>query len=84
MSLIITHGLTKRFGRVTAVADLSVDVAPGVVGLVGANGAGKSTLLKMLLGLLPPTSGKASVLGLDIATDGAAIRERVGYMPEHD
>lgn len=84
MSLINTNGLTKRFGPVTAVEALTVDVQPGVSGLVGANGAGKSTLLKMLLGLLPPTEGTASVLGLDVATDGAAIRERVGYMPEHD
>ena len=84
MSLIITQGLTKRFGAVTAVSDLSVDVAPGVVGLIGANGAGKSTLLKMLLGLLPPTSGSASVLGLDVVTQGAQVRQRVGYMPGHD
>ena len=84
MSLIMTEGLTKRFGPVTAVEGLSVDVQPGVTGLVGANGAGKSTLLKMLLGLLPATEGRAAVLGLDVATDGAAIRERVGYMPEHD
>ncbi len=83
-SLIATQGLTKRFGSVTAVDGLSVDVLPGVVGLVGANGAGKSTLLKMFLGLLIPTSGRADVLGLDVATDGERIRERVGYMPEHD
>ncbi len=82
--LIRTVGLTKRFGSVTAVEDLTVDVLPGVTGLVGANGAGKSTLLKILLGLLPPTSGTAAVLGHDVATDGPAIRERVGYMPEHD
>ncbi|WP_345771812.1 ABC transporter ATP-binding protein [Geodermatophilus sabuli] len=82
--LIATSGLTRRFGAVTAVDDLTVDVAPGVVGLVGANGAGKSTLLKILLGLLPATSGRVSVLGLDVATAGATIRERVGYMPEHD
>ena len=84
MALISTRALTKRFGTVTAVSDLTVDVQPGVVGLVGANGAGKSTLLKMLLGLLPATSGQAAVLDLDVAADGLAIRERVGYMPEHD
>ena len=84
MTLISTRALTKRFGTVTAVSDLTVDVQPGVVGLVGANGAGKSTLLKMLLGLLPATSGQAAVLDLDVAADGLAIRERVGYMPEHD
>ncbi len=84
MSMIRTDGLTKRFGSVTAVEALSIDVQPGVTGLVGANGAGKSTLLKILLGLLPATEGTASVLDLDVATDGPAIRERVGYMPEHD
>lgn len=84
MSLLRTDGLTKRFGAVTAVEDLTVDVRPGVTGLVGANGAGKSTLLKILLGLLAPTSGGAHVLDHDVVTDGPAIRERVGYMPEHD
>jgi ABC-2 type transport system ATP-binding protein len=84
VSLIQTEGLTKRFGPVTAVEGLSVDVPTGVTGLVGANGAGKSTLLKILLGLLPATEGRATVLDLDVATDGPAIRERVGYMPEHD
>jgi ABC-2 type transport system ATP-binding protein len=82
--MIETRGLTKRYGSVTAVSELSVDIEPGVVGLIGANGAGKSTLIKMVLGLLPATSGSAAVLGLDVATEGAAIRERVGYMPEHD
>jgi len=84
MPMIQTEALTKRYGSVTAVSELSVDVEPGVVGLIGANGAGKSTLIKMVLGLLPATSGRATVLGLDVATEGAAIRERVGYMPEHD
>jgi ABC-2 type transport system ATP-binding protein len=82
--VIQTQGLTMRFGRITALDDLSVDVEPGVTGLVGANGAGKSTLLKILLGLLPATEGTARVLDLDVATEGPAIRERVGYMPEHD
>ena len=82
--MISTRALTKRYGSVTALEDLSVDVEPGVVGLVGSNGAGKSTLIKILLGLLPPTSGSVQVLGLDAATDGAAIRARVGYLPEHD
>jgi ABC-2 type transport system ATP-binding protein len=85
MPLIATRELTKRFGdRVTALSQLSVDVPPGVVGLVGANGAGKSTLIKILLGLLPATSGSATVLDLDVATEGERIREAVGYMPEHD
>ncbi|TXJ82147.1 ABC transporter ATP-binding protein [Streptomyces lavendulae] len=82
--MIATESLSKRFPRVTALDRLSVDIGPGVTGLVGANGAGKSTLIKILLGLSPATEGGARVLGLDIATEGAAIREQVGYMPEHD
>ena len=84
MPLITTDALTKRFAQVTAVSELTLSVEPGVVGLIGANGAGKSTLIKMILGLLPPTSGKASVLGLDVTTHGTEIRQLVGYMPEHD
>jgi ABC-2 type transport system ATP-binding protein len=83
--LIATEGLTKRYpGGVTALDGLSVEIEPGIVGLVGSNGAGKSTLLKILLGLLPPTSGRATIFDLDVATRGIAIRELVGYMPEHD
>ncbi|GAA2450318.1 ABC transporter ATP-binding protein [Actinomadura vinacea] len=84
MPIIATEGLTMRFPRVTALDALTVAVEPGVVGLVGANGAGKSTLIKILLGLLPPTSGRGAVLGLDIAREGARIRERVGFMPEYE
>jgi len=73
-----------RFGHVTALDGLTVDLPEGVTGLVGANGAGKSTLLKILLGLLPATSGRAEVLGLPVETEGTLVRERVGYMPEHD
>ncbi len=85
MSIIATQTLTKTYGgRVTALADLTVTVEPGVIGLVGANGAGKSTLIKILLGLVAPTSGQVRVLGLNPATDVDGIRNRVGYMPEHD
>ncbi|UZJ30401.1 ABC transporter ATP-binding protein [Streptomyces endophytica] len=84
VTVIVTESLSKRFPRVTALDRLSVDIAPGVTGLVGANGAGKSTLIKILLGLAPASEGSARVLGLDVAKDGNAIRERVGYMPEHD
>jgi ABC-2 type transport system ATP-binding protein len=69
---------------VLALDALTVDIVPGITGLVGANGAGKSTLLKILLGLIPPTTGRAEVLGHDIATEGGAIRAAVGYLPEHD
>jgi len=79
------RNLTKRYGgAITALDGLTVDIEPGIVGLVGSNGAGKSTLLKILLGLVEPTSGDASVLDLDIRTRGTDIRQFVGYMPEHD
>ena len=68
----------------TALDALTVDVEPGIVGLVGANGAGKSTLIKILLGLIAPTTGGVRVLGMDPAKDGDTVRGRVGYMPEHD
>jgi ABC-2 type transport system ATP-binding protein len=85
VTLIATDSLTKRYPNgVTALADLTVSIEPGVVGLVGANGAGKSTLIKILLGLLPPTSGRVRVLDLDPIADPARVRTRVGYMPEHD
>ena len=83
--VIETAALTKVYpGDVTALAGLTVTVAPGVTGLIGANGAGKSTLIKILLGLLEPTGGMAKVLGHDCVTDGEQIRMVVGYMPEHD
>jgi ABC-2 type transport system ATP-binding protein len=82
--LIETDALEKRYGDVVALTDLTVSVEPGIVGLVGANGAGKSTLIKLALGLLEPTAGRISVLGLDPQVDGAGVRARVGYMPEHD
>jgi ABC-2 type transport system ATP-binding protein len=85
VTLIATESLTKRYPNgVVALADLTVAVEPGIVGLVGANGAGKSTLIKILLGLLPPTSGSARVLDLDPVVDATTVRARVGYMPEHD
>ena len=84
-AVIETTALTKVYpGDVTALDGLTVSVAPGVTGLVGANGAGKSTLIKILLGLIPPTKGQAKVLGRDCETSGETIRTLLGYMPEHD
>ncbi len=78
--------LEKHFGAVQALRGLTLSVAPGPVGLLGPNGAGKSTLLKLLLGLIAPTGGCASIVGFDPATRQGrlAIRRRVGYMPESD
>jgi ABC-2 type transport system ATP-binding protein len=83
--LLETFALTKRYGAaVTALDALTVSLEPGIIGLVGANGAGKSTLIKILLGLLEPTSGSASLLGFDVLGQGPELRQYVGYMPEHD
>ena len=85
MPLVETRELTKRYGhQVLALDSLSLRVSEGVTGVVGANGAGKSTLIKILLGLLDPTSGGATLLGYDVATQGPILRQYVGYMPEHD
>jgi len=77
-----TKGLRKRFGRKLAVSDLSLSVRRGeVFGFLGPNGAGKTTSLKMLLGLVPPTAGRASLLGAPIGDRRA--RANVGFLPEH-
>jgi ABC-2 type transport system ATP-binding protein len=82
--LLETRELTKQYPTVTALDHLSVTLEPGIIGVVGANGAGKSTLLKIMLGLVPPTSGEVTLLGYDAFRQGAELRQFVGYMPEHD
>ena len=85
LSLISTRDLTKSFSdSVLALDNLTLDAEPGIIGFVGANGAGKTTFIRILLGLLPPTSGSASVLDMDVRGDQMAIRRSVGYMPEND
>ncbi len=85
MPLVELDHLSKHYpGGVTALDGLTLSIEPGIVGLVGANGAGKSTLIKILLGLLDATSGSARIFDLDVRTQSQAIRQLVGYMPEHD
>lgn len=80
---IVTNALGKLFGRHKALEDVSLHVPQGqAVGLIGANGAGKSTLLKLLVNLLPPSSGYAELLGHDTRRLESHIFERVGYMAE--
>ncbi len=79
---ISTRALTKHYGSVEALTDLSLDVRQGeIFGFLGPNGAGKSTMIRTLLGFLHPTSGGASVLGMDVATDSVEIRRLTGYLP---
>jgi ABC-2 type transport system ATP-binding protein len=78
-----TRSLTRRFGDVTAVDTLTIDVQAGqVFGLLGSNGAGKTTVIKMLTTLLPPTSGTARVAGFDIRKQAARVRRVIGYVPQ--
>jgi len=81
--LIVADRLTKRFGRVVALDEVSFEIRDGITGILGENGAGKSTAIKTMLGLLRPTAGRALVLGED-ASESLAVRARLGYMPEHD
>src|SRR5688572_24625160 len=82
-SMISIRNLTKRFGPLVAVNDLSLEIGPGeVFGFIGPNGAGKSTTMKILACLLRPDGGQARVDGLDVAVDGDRIRQVLGYMPD--
>jgi beta-exotoxin I transport system ATP-binding protein len=79
---IQTDRLTKHYGNVRALEDLTLDVRHGeIFGFLGPNGAGKSTTIRTLLGFLHPTAGSARVLGLDIVADSVEIRRRTGYLP---
>jgi ABC-2 type transport system ATP-binding protein len=81
--LLSAERLTKRYGKVVALDDVSFTIHDGITGILGENGAGKSTSMKIFLGLLKPTSGRATVLGEEASTD-VRVRARIGYMPEHD
>ena len=81
-SVVVEH-LVKRFGDFVAVDDISFEARKGeIFGFLGPNGAGKSTTIRVLCGLLVPTSGRAQVAGLDVATQSELIRQRIGYMSQ--
>lgn len=83
-AVIRTEGLTRRYGRQTAVDGLSFEVNAGeVFGFLGPNGAGKTTTILMLLGLTEPTAGRAEVLGLDPVKQPLQVKRQVGYLPEN-
>jgi ABC-2 type transport system ATP-binding protein len=83
MSAITVTDLTRRFGDFVAVDRLTFDVRQGeVFGFLGANGAGKSTTIRMLCGLLKPTSGTATVGGVDVSRDPEGVKRRIGYMSQ--
>ncbi len=83
MYAVEAHNLVKKFGHFTAVKEVSFRVRRGeIFGFLGPNGAGKTTTIRMLLGLLRPTSGTATVLGYDIVRQAEEIRKRVGYMSQ--
>src|SRR5215467_5365090 len=84
MNVEIT-GLTRRFGRTTAVAGVDLHAGPGVFGLLGPNGAGKTSLLRMMATAIPPTSGGLRLLGRDPRSSGPRreIRRRLGYLPQN-
>jgi ABC-2 type transport system ATP-binding protein len=82
--MIEVKNLTKRFGRVTAINDVSFKVAKGeIVGLLGPNGAGKTTTLRILSCYLPASGGDAMVGGADVFSDSLLVRSKVGYLPEN-
>ncbi len=81
--MIGCRNLTKRYGALTAVNDLSFEVGPGeVLGFLGPNGAGKSTTMRIIAGFLAPTAGSVSVCGFDVVTQGIQARQCIGYLPE--
>jgi gliding motility-associated transport system ATP-binding protein len=82
--MIEVEHLTRRYGDLTAVDDVSFKINPGeVVGLLGHNGAGKTTIMKMITGYLEPTAGRVRIDDLELGRDTRAIQQRIGYLPEN-
>lgn len=83
-AMIRAEGLTRMYGDFYAVRDISFSIPRGqLVAFLGPNGAGKSTTMKLLTGSMAPTSGRAHIAGIDVATDRIAVSRRVGYLPEN-
>lgn len=83
MPAVRLTNVTKKYGDLTAVDSLNLDIRRGeILGLLGPNGSGKSTSMKMMLGLIPPTSGTVNVLGYDVSKNPIEARQRIGYVPE--
>ncbi len=81
--MIDCQGLTKQYGPLLAVDDLSFQVRPGeVLGFLGPNGAGKTTTMRIIAGFVPPTAGRASVCGFDVETQATEAKRKIGYLPE--
>jgi len=81
--MIHISNLTKKYGRIVAVDKINLDVPRGqIIGYLGPNGAGKTTTVKMLVGILKPTDGEASVAGCDVVNDNLELKKRIGYVPE--
>ena len=82
--MLEVKNLTKRYGDILAVHDVSFSAAQGqILGFLGPNGAGKTTTMRILTGFLPATSGTAKVAGFDVFTESAEVRRRIGYLPEN-
>lgn len=81
--IIQVENLIKKFGNFTAVKGITFNVYKGeIFGFLGANGAGKTTAMKMLIGISKPTSGSASVVGFDVATQADLVKKSIGYMSQ--
>src|SRR5881275_1301644 len=82
--MIEVASLTKRYGELAAIRDVSFTAAPGqILGFLGPNGSGKTTTMRIITGFLPATNGTVKVAGFDIFDDSFEVRKRIGYLPEH-
>lgn len=79
---IIISNLTKDYGKIRALDEVSLHIGGGMFGLLGPNGAGKTTLMRIITTLVPPTSGRVMVSGLDVTKDPGAVRRQLGYLPQ--